>query len=289
LRPFEFISVSNAEEAVKALVAAAPNGKPVAGCTDLLVEIKHEASSAETLVDISQLDELRGISLVDEGLRIGASVTHTEIMDSELVAEHAPALQDAAHTVGAVQTRTLGTLAGNLVTCVPSMDSGPTLMALEAYVNILGSKGARQSSLQDLFVFVRKTSLEPDEIITDIIVPKKNLGKPTVFHKFGLRKGQALALVNAAGSLNVVDGKMADVRISLGAVAPVVIRCLKAEAHLEGKSADDSAAITEAAGIALSETSPIDDFRASKAYRNELIKVLTKRCVEQSIAIANGK
>ena len=160
MRPFEFISVSNAEEAVKALAAAAPNGKPVAGCTDLLVEIKHEASSAETLVDISQLDELRGISLVDEGLRIGASVTHTEIMDSELVAEHAPALQDAAHTVGPVQTRTLGTLAGNLVTCVPSMDSGPTLMALEAYVNILGSKGARQSSLQDLFVFVRKTSLD---------------------------------------------------------------------------------------------------------------------------------
>lgn len=289
MRPFEFISVSNAEEAVKALAAAAPNGKPVAGCTDLLVEIKHEASTAETLVDVSQLEELRGISLVDEGLRIGASVTHTEIMDSELVAKHAPALQDAAHTVGAVQTRTLGTLAGNIVTCVPSMDSGPTLMALEAYVNILGPKGARQSSLQDLFVFVRKTTLQPDEIITDIIVPKKNLKKPTVFHKFGLRKGQALALVNAAGSLNVVDGKMVDVRISLGAVAPVVIRCVKAEAHLEGKSADDTQAILEGAEIALSETSPIDDFRASKAYRNELVKVLTKRCVEQSIAIAKGK
>jgi CO/xanthine dehydrogenase FAD-binding subunit len=289
LRPFEYVSVSNAEEAVNALAAAAPNGKPVAGCTDLLVEIKHEASAAETLVDVSQLEELRGIELTDEGLRIGASVTHTEIMDSDLVAELAPALQDAAHTIGAVQTRTLGTLAGNLVTCVPSMDSGPTLMALEATVNILGSNGARSSSLEDLFVFVRKTSLEPDEIITDIVVPKKNLGKPTVFHKFGLRKGQALALVNAAGSLHVKDGKMTDVRISLGAVAPVVIRCLKAEAHLEGKSADDAQAINEAAEIALSETAPIDDFRASKAYRNELIKVLTKRCVEQSIAIANGQ
>jgi len=195
---------------------------------------------------------------------------------------------DAAHTVGAVQTRNLGTLGGNLVTCVPSMDSGPTLLALDAKVIILGSKGTRQSSLTDFFIGPRRTSLEPDELLLEIIIPKENLGKPASFIKFGLRKGQALALVNAASALWVEGNKFKDVRIALGAVAPVVMRATRAEALLEGQIISEDL-VQEAAKIAVGEAKPIDDFRASKEYRNDLIEVGTRRTLQAALTVSNIK
>jgi len=289
LRPFEFVTAHSAEDAVAALAQHGPDAKPIAGCTDLLVDIKHETAAAKVLVDISRIPEIRGIEMTGAGLRIGAATTHTEIMEHPLIQKHAPALIDAAHTVGAVQTRNLGTLAGNLVTCVPSMDSGPALMALEAYVNVLGVKGMRKLTLEELFVGPRKTALKPDEILLDIVIPKENVGKSAAFLKFGLRKGQALALVNAAVALNVAGGKITEPRIALGAVAPVVMRAKKAEAALEGKKTDDTAAIEKAAAIAVTEAKPIDDFRASAEYRRHLIRVLTRRCIEAALAGAAGK
>ena len=132
--------------------------------------------------------------MTDAGLRIGALATHTEIMRSPLIRETLPALIDAAHTIGAVQTRNLGTLGGNLVTCVPSMDSGPTLVALEALVTLAGPGGRREMPLTDFFVGPRKTILKPDELLVDILIPKKNVGKPTDFLKFG-RRAQRLARI----------------------------------------------------------------------------------------------
>ena len=105
----------------------------------ILVDFKSSPHVPQTVIDISRAADLKGIEITDEGLRIGALATHTEIMRSPLIREMFPALADAAHTIGAVQTRNLGTLGGNLVTCVPSMDSGPTLIALEALVTIAGT------------------------------------------------------------------------------------------------------------------------------------------------------
>src|SRR5262245_48172120 len=146
-------------------------------------------------------------------------------MRSPIIRDMFLALVDAAHTIGAVQTRNLGTLGGNLVTAVPSMDSGPTLVALDALVTIVGTSGRRRMLLADFFVGPRKTVLKPDELLAEILIPKENLGKPTHFLKFGLRKGQALALVNVAGSFWVDWDKNTFVapRIALGAVAPKVI------------------------------------------------------------------
>ena len=208
MKPFDFIQPTTIDAAILALAEHNPNVRILNGGTDYLVELKHVAQSPGVVVDVSRLQDLRGIEIIDAGLRIGAGTTHTEIMADPLVKEYVPAMIDAAHTVGAVQTRNLGTLGGNLVTCVPSMDSGPTLLALDAKVIILGSKGTRQSSLTDFFIGPRRTSLEPDELLLEIIIPKENLGKPASFIKFGLRKGQALALVNAASALWVEDNKL---------------------------------------------------------------------------------
>jgi len=287
LKPFDFVQPTTTDAALAALAEHSPDVRILCGGTDYVVELKHVAQSPGVVVDVSRLEDLKGIELTEAGLRIGAGVTHTEIMAHPLIAEHAPAMIDAAHTVGAVQTRNLGTLGGNLVTCVPSMDSGPTLLALDAQVTILDPKGTRQIDLAEFFVGVRKTALEPDELLLEVIIPSENLGKPAGFIKFGLRKGQALALVNAASAFRIEDGKFKDVRIALGAVAPVVMRAVKAEAVLEGQAVSLQL-IAEAASVAVTEAKPIDDFRASKEYRNSLIEVGARRTLEAALQLANG-
>lgn len=290
MRAFEYVAARDAGQAVALLAEHGASAKILAGGTDLLVELKSASHAPRMIVDISRATDLKNIALTDEGLSIGALVTHTEIMDSQLIRETFPALADAAHTIGAVQTRNLGTLGGNLVTCVPSMDSGPTLIALEALVTIAGPEGRRQMPLSALFVGPRKTVLKPTELLVEIIIPRRNLGKPAHFLKSGLRKGQALALVNVAASLWVDKKKntFSEPRIALGAVAPVVMRATQAEAYLEGRAVTPEA-MAEAGRIAAGEARPISDFRASAGYRRDLIAVLTKRALENAVLLARAK
>jgi len=191
MKAFGYVSAKDVGHAVALLGEHGAGAKLLAGGTDLLVELKFATHGPEIIVDISRVDELKNITVIDEGLRIGALVTHAELMRSRIIRDMFPALADAAHSIGAVQTRNLGTLGGNLMTCVPSMDSGPTLMALDARVTYVSRRGHSQAPLADLFVAPRKTSLASDELLTAIIIPKANLGKPVAFQKFGLRKGQA--------------------------------------------------------------------------------------------------
>lgn len=288
MKPFEYVAPGTADEAVAILAKNGPDARLLAGGTDYLVELKHSSSVPKIVVDVSGISEFKGIALTDRGLRIGSAVTHTEIMDSGLVAEHAPAMQDAARTIGAVQTRNMGTVGGNLVTCVPSMDSGPVLLALDAAVTLAGPKGKRTMPLAEFFVGPRKTALAPDELLVDIVIPRERLGRGCSFRKFGLRKGQALALVNAAASLDLENGKLTDVRIALGAVAPTVFRALKAEKFLAGKAPSDDL-FAEAAHMAATEAKPIDDFRASAEYRRDLIRVGTRRVLAEALERTQAK
>jgi len=292
MRAFELFSAKDSRDAVAllALHSATCKVRVIAGGTDLLADLKFSPHSPNVVVDISRAEDLKAITVTDEGLRIGALVTHSQIMRSPVIQEMFPALVDAAHTIGAVQTRNLGTLGGNLVTAVPSMDSGPTLMALEAIVSIAGPDGRRELPLSEFFLGPRKTVLKADEILAEIIIPKQNLGKPAHFLKFGLRKGQALALVNSAASFWVDWDKHTFVapRIGLGAVAPKVIRATQAEAFLEGRKIT-SEAMEEAGRVAVNDAKPISDFRASAGYRKNLVAVLTKRALEGAYALAQAK
>lgn len=290
MRAFKIVEARDANHAVALLAEYSGSIKVLAGGTDILVDFKHAPHSPEVVLDITRAEDMKGISMTDAGLRIGALATHTDIMRSPLIRESLPALVDAAHTIGAVQTRNLGTLGGNLVTCVPSMDSGPTLVALEARVIVAGPGGRREMPLTEFFVGPRKTILKSDELLIEIVIPKENVGKPTDFLKFGLRKGQALALVNVASSLWVEPKKNTFVapRIALGAVAPVVIRAPKAEAYLEGKPITPEA-MFEAGRIAAGEARPISDFRASADYRRDLIATLTRRTLESAYKRAQAR
>jgi len=290
MKAFGFESAKDLAHAVALLAEHGAAAKVLAGGTDLLADLKFSGHAPGIVIDISRLDELKDIEVTGDGLHIGALVTHTEIMRSPVIQDLFPALVEAAHTIGAVQTRNLGTLGGNLITCVPSMDSGPTLMALEADVVVTSAAGARRVPLADLFTGPRRTSLKPGDLLTGIVIPKENLGKPAGFEKFGLRKGQALALVNAAAAVWVDERKGAFVkpRIALGAVAPTVIRAPKAEAYLEGTAVGEDA-MAEAGRIAATEAKPISDFRASADYRRELIAVLVKRSLATALARAGSR
>src|ERR1700690_2343280 len=284
MKAFGYVAAKDVGHAVALLGEHGAKAKILAGGTDLLVELKHALHNPEMIVDISRLRELKNIAIADDGLHIGALATSAEIMSSPIIRAMFPALVEAAHSIGAVQTRNLGTLGGNLVTCVPSMDSGPALIALDASVTVASTEGRRRMPLAELFVGPRKTSLKPGDLLIDIIIPKDNLGKPAAFEKFGLRKGQALALVNVGASFWGGDNPVfVAPRIALGAVAPTVIRAPKAEAFLDGCKIS-AEAMAEAGRIASTEAKPISDFRASADYRRDLVVVLGKRALANAQA-----
>ena len=289
MKAFGYVLAEDLEHAIALLGEHGARAKILAGGTDLLVELKHAVHNPEIIVDVSRLRELKDIAVADDGLHIGALVTHSDIMNSPVIRDMFPALVAAAHSIGAMQTRNLGTLGGNLVTCVPSMDSGPALIALDASVTVANAEGRRRMPLAELFVGPRKTSLKPGDLLVDIVIPKENLGKPAAFEKFGLRKGQALALVNVGASFWVGEKSVfVAPRIALGAVAPTVIRAPKAEAFLDGCKIS-AEVMAEAGRIAAMEAKPISDFRASADYRRDLVAVLVKRALANAQARATAK
>ena len=281
MRPFEYVRAGDIEHALRVLAQHGPRARVLAGGTDLLVELKSSAQTPKVILDVSWLSALKRIERIPEGLRIGALATHAEIARSNVIGATCVALGEAARAIGAVQTRNAGTVGGNLVTCVPSMDSGPPLLALDALVVLASARGRRVLPLREFFVGPRRTALEPDELLTCIEVPLSALAKPMAFLKLGLRKGQALALVNVAAGF-FADGdpvRFSAPCIALGAVAPTAIRATQAERYLAGRRID-RASIEEAARIATAEAAPIDDFRASAWYRSTLISVLVRRALE---------
>lgn len=289
MRSFSYAAPTSVEEAVARLADDAPNAKPLAGGTDLLVRMKRELLAPKLLVDLAAIPELSGIELIEQGLRIGGMVTHAEIAASPLVRRHAPAVAAASAAVGSVQTRNLGTIGGNLVSCVPSIDGGPALLALDAMVTVADPDERWQMPLEELLFEPHCSALAPDELLVEIVIPSRNLGKASAFEKYRRRKGLSLAVVNAAAAVELdAKGKgISSVAIGLGAVAPTTIRARQAEEFLTGRPID-AQTVGEAARLAAQETSPIDDFRASAQYRRDLVVVLTRRVLEGAIARAQS-
>jgi carbon-monoxide dehydrogenase medium subunit len=289
VKSFDYFEAHSLAEALGLLGRYAPDALPIAGGTDLLVRMKRSQVFPKVLVDIAGIPELHGIDLTDKGLRIGSMVTHAEIISSPLVRQHAPVVAAACASVGAPQTRNLGTLGGNLTSCVPSMDGAPPLLVLDAVVTVAQGEGRRQVRLEEFFISPRCSILTPEQLLLEILIPAEHLGKACGFAKFGRRRGMSLTLVNAAACVELDEGglRFTRTRLALGAVAPTPIRVRKAEAFLEGKPAEEEI-LKEAGIIASEEAQPIDDLRASAWYRRELIKVLTHRVIEKALGSKTG-
>jgi len=285
LRHFDYAVPHSVQEAIALLSDHSPDVFPVAGGTDLLVRMKQNLSTPKMIIDLAQIPELRGIELTDQGLRIGAMVTHTEIIASPLIRQYVPVVAAASASVGALQTRNIGTIGGNLTACVPSNDSPLPLLVLDALVTVVGKNGKRQLMLEEFFKSPRCSAAGPDELLTEIWIPPEHFGRGSSFVKFGRRKAMTLALVNVAACVRTdrMRNCFDHVRLALGAVAPTPIRARKAEAFLIGRPVSEEA-MSQAGRIAADESRPIDDFRASAQYRRELVTVLARRVLEEALS-----
>jgi len=211
-----------------------------------------------------------------DGLNIGATVTLNEISNSKIVQTNYPILAKACKTVGSYQVRNRATLAGNICNASPAADTAPPLLVLEAKVNIISLVGEKMIPINQFFTGVKKNVLKKGEFVTSVTVPPIKDKWTGVYLKQGRKKDVDLATVGVA-VVCIRD----EVRIALGAVAPVPIRAFKTEELLKGKAIDEPL-LEKIVKSALAEVSPISDIRSSKEYREEIIKILLKRAILQA-------
>jgi carbon-monoxide dehydrogenase medium subunit len=291
----EYITVSSVEETLILLSEYGEKARIVAGATDLMLEIERGIRTGiDTLIDVSRIPGLDEITLDEDGvIHLGPLVTHNHCVDSKIIREKALPLAQAAWEVGSPQIRNRGTIAGNLITASPANDTITPLMALGALVTLRSRVQERIVPLSRFYLGVRKTVMQPGEMMVDISFPALDANSTGVFIKLALRQAQAISLVNTAVVLelsqtntsnngNVIVEKAA---ITLGAVAPVIIHAQEAEKYLVGRHLDEDV-IDKTASLAESAATPIDDVRSSADYRREMVRVCTLRALRE---IASGK
>jgi carbon-monoxide dehydrogenase medium subunit len=282
----EYFTPETLDEALRLLAEKREKARLVAGATDLMLELERGIRKGiESVIDITRLPDLDRITLdEDETIHLGPLVTHNAAAASRLLRERAFPLVSAAWQVGAPQIRNRATIAGNLVTASPANDTITPLMALGTWVTLASVKGTRRVPLQEFYTSVRKTVLQPDEMLVDIAFPALKSDQHGTFLKLGLRRAQAISLVNAAviltGDPSTGSGQglphAKSVVITLGAVAPTIIHAPEAEAYLAGKELTDEV-IAQAGELAAKAAHPIDDIRGSAAYRKAMVRVLVTR------------
>ena len=240
------------------------------GGTDVVIQLREKLIAPDAVIDIKHIPGLDQITFDKQnGLVIGACATVAAISADENVKKYYPFLAEAAESVGSKQVRNRATCIGNIVNASPLCDTGTPLYALNAVVLLESASGKREVPITEFITFVRKTVLKEDELVTAIRVPYVE-GVKGVFTKVARRKEVDLSTI--CGTV-VKDGN--GFRIALGAVAPTPVRLPKTEALISGKPLTD-ALIDEAAKLAQTEVSPIDDVRASKAYRLDVTEVIVK-------------
>lgn len=261
----------------------------MAGGTDMLVRMKDRVLTPRYLIDLKKIGSLNYIHYdAASGLRIGATTTLRIIENSEIIREKFSVIAAAAHSIGSVQIRNRGTIAGNLCNAAPSADMAPALIALGSTVNIVSSSGERIVALEQFFTGPGRTVLGNDEVVTEIGVPNMEPGTGVTYYKHSLRRAMDLAIVGVAAKLCLEQnyGICSDARVVLGAVSPIVMRAVKAEDVLVGKEINIDL-IEEAARAAAGECRPISDVRGSAEYRREMVRVFTKRSLLEAFSLAN--
>lgn len=286
-------SPNTLEEALYLKAKYGEEARAIAGATDLLLEIergvrRRSDGAAPGVIDLTRIPDLAVITEHDGWIHLGALVTHNQCVASPLIVEKAFPLARACWEVGAPQIRNRATVVGNVITASPANDTIAPLLALDARVTVRSlERGERTLPLSAFITGFRKVDLAPDELVTELSFPALNQRSDGIFIKLGLRRAQAISVVNVAVVVEREGtGENAAVvraAIALGAVAPVVIRASAAESFLVGKPLN-AATIAEAARRAVAETAPIDDIRSTAEYRRAMVETLTARALHQIAA-----
>lgn len=268
-----YLQPHSLDEALHLLAEHAGRARLVAGGTDVVVELSRGIRPTSTLIDLTRVPELRGIR--DEGsvITLGALTTHNDVVASAACRERLTPLAEACWEVGAPQIRTRGTIAGNLATASPANDTITPLAALNAEVVLVSLRGERTLPLRDFYLGFRQTALAPDELVREIRVPALTPAHRGRFVKLGLRRAQAISVIDFAVVLTFENDLVTDARIALGALAPTIVRAEAAEAALVGQPLTPESC-QHAATLAEAAASPIDDVRASAGYRRQTLRNL---------------
>jgi len=263
---YEFVAPGSLSAVVSLLASEPGSWLPVAGGTDVMVLYGAGKLNARKLVSLWNLPELRRIQVADNQLTIGANCTYTNLREHEIIQRHFPLLASAASWTGSIANQNRGTLGGNIVNASPAADSLPALLVYEAELVLVSVRGERRVRYVDFHTGYKKTLLAPDELVRDIVLPRRFPSYASYSRKVGARNAQAISKVCVAALARLEGDKVEDVRIAAGSVAPVPLRLRETEAVVEGKLVD-ATLIAQARKAALSEIQPIDDIRSSAAYR----------------------
>jgi aerobic carbon-monoxide dehydrogenase medium subunit len=281
MREVKYFAPAGLAEAVTLLAEYGAKATILAGGTDLLPKINYYELQPEALVFIGKL----GLDYVREEqgkLLIGAATTTAKIAASDLIRERAPALTEAAMQSGSVAIRTSATIGGNIANASPAADLVAPLLAMDAAVKLVSAGAERVVLLQDFFLGPHQSVLKSDELLTEIQIPIPQAG--AVFVKLGRRKGQTLSVVSTAVRLEAAGGVCREARIVLGSMAPRPLRCTQAEALIQGKAVTPDL-IQQCAAVAVGESTPITDQRATAWYRQKAGTALVARALSRAAGL----
>jgi CO/xanthine dehydrogenase FAD-binding subunit len=263
---YQLISPASLSEALAVLARDEGAWKPFAGGTDLMVLLEAGKLPHKNYLNIWNLPELRGIEVTDAHVTLGALTTYTEVQDHETLREEFPMLCQAASETGGLAIQNRGTIGGNIVNASPAADSPPALLAYDAELEFVSAKGSRTIPYHSFHTGYKQMNIRPDELLRSIRLPRSTNESRHYYRKVGTRKAQAISKVCFAGVGRMKADQIADVRIALGSVAPIPIRCVQTEGALRNKRINLETLATAKAALT-TEIAPIDDLRSTKDYR----------------------
>ena len=278
---FDLDRPDNLEDAMALMANGKGDGPiPLAGGTNLIVDIRARRESPSRIVSLNNVSELQHVKIDDKQVVAGGRTTVSDLLRHKEFELAAPSLVQSARVFGGQMVRNAATIAGNIASGSPAADLVPPLLSLDAKLTLASHSGTREVPLDEFYLDYKKNVLQPEELITRVSWPRP-VNAVNTFYKLSRRKGDAITITGVAITLAVEDGTCSRVRIALGAVAPVILRAKKAEAILEGEALTP-ALTEEAATQAVDECSPIDDIRASAEYRRRTVYALIRRLVSQA-------
>ena len=283
VQEFVYHKPGTLEEALELLSKYKASARILAGGTDLVNLLKEDQLAVQAILDIKGLEELRKLEFHNNALHIGALVTFTDFIESPIIQQHFPLILETAQSFASVGIRNRATMAGNICSAVPSLDSAPVLLLYDAEVIVRSKAGTRTIPIQKWFVAPKKTALVADEMVTTITLALPNRKHAGCYLKLGRYRGEDLA--QAGTGILAFDNQQ--YRIAFCAVGPVPTRAQKIEALLNGKPLTDEL-LQQVKDRVEAEIAPITDIRASQEYRTHIIKVMLERGLKASVDRLNG-
>lgn len=286
MKPFDYAAPSSLSEAV-ALLTAHPGARPLAGGTDLLVQLRSGRRETGFVLDVKRIPDLTQLHYDPAtGLTIGAALPCHQLTSSPIVHQHYPALAELASWIGGTPIQGRASLGGNLCNAAPSADSIPLLIALEATARIFGPSGDRRLPVEDFCLAPGRNALLPDEILVSIHIPAPRPSQGAAYLRFIPRNEMDIAVVGAGASLTLDNGLITDARLALSSVAPRPLFVPEAGEYLRNKPATENN-FAAAAALAQSAARPISDMRGSAEYRKHLCAVMARRALQSAFERAS--